>query len=54
MGFLGSFFGVFCFVIGIPLGLLVGFFLFVYSEAKQVKVSTFFSLFIFLLHDQFL
>jgi ABC-type phosphate transport system permease subunit len=42
MGFLGSFFGVFGFVIGIPLGLLVGFFLFVYSEAKQVKVSTFF------------
>lgn len=37
MGFFESFLGVFGFAIGIPLGLLLGFFLFVYSESKQVK-----------------
>ncbi|KAL5069452.1 hypothetical protein RYX36_020339 [Vicia faba] len=37
MGFFATFFGFLGFAIGIPLGLLVGFFLFVYSEAKQVK-----------------
>jgi len=42
MGFFESFLGVFGFAIGIPLGLLLGFFLFVYSESKQVKVSVFF------------
>ena len=39
MGFLSSFLGVFGFAVGIPLGLLVGFFLFVYSETKHVKVN---------------
>ncbi|CAL5209204.1 unnamed protein product [Lathyrus oleraceus] len=38
MGFFATFFGFLGFALGIPLGLLVGFFLFVYSEAKQVKV----------------
>ncbi|XP_058741256.1 synaptotagmin-3 [Vicia villosa] len=38
MGFFATFFGFLGFAIGIPLGLLVGFFLFVYSEAKPVKV----------------
>jgi hypothetical protein len=38
MGFLSTFFGILGFGIGIPLGLLVGFFLFIYSEAKDVKV----------------
>uniref|UniRef100_A0A2N9EQZ2 C2 domain-containing protein n=1 Tax=Fagus sylvatica TaxID=28930 RepID=A0A2N9EQZ2_FAGSY len=37
MGFLSTFFGILGFGIGIPLGLLVGFFLFIYSEAKDVK-----------------
>lgn len=39
MGFVGSFLGIFGFAIGIPFGLLLGFFLFVYSETKQVKVT---------------
>ncbi|CAK8573155.1 unnamed protein product [Lathyrus sativus] len=38
MGFFATFFAFLGFALGIPLGLLVGFFLFVYSEAKQVKV----------------
>ncbi|KAJ1406394.1 Synaptotagmin-like mitochondrial-lipid-binding domain [Sesbania bispinosa] len=37
MGLVSSFLGILGFTIGIPLGLLVGFFLFVYSETKQVK-----------------
>ncbi|MED6127490.1 Synaptotagmin-3 [Stylosanthes scabra] len=37
MGLFGSFLGIIGFVFGIPLGLLVGFFVFVYSETKQVK-----------------
>ncbi|XP_027366800.1 synaptotagmin-3 isoform X2 [Abrus precatorius] len=37
MGLLGSFLGIIGFAVGIPLGLLVGFFLFVYSETKHVK-----------------
>lgn len=37
MGLLGSFFGVLGFALGIPLGLVIGFFLFVYSETKHVK-----------------
>uniref|UniRef100_K7MYE2 Uncharacterized protein n=2 Tax=Glycine subgen. Soja TaxID=1462606 RepID=K7MYE2_SOYBN len=37
MGFVSSFLGIFGFAVGIPLGLLVGFFLFVYSETKHVK-----------------
>lgn len=37
MGLISSFFGILGFFIGIPLGLLVGFFVFVYSETKQVK-----------------
>ncbi|RZB69243.1 Synaptotagmin-1, partial [Glycine soja] len=37
MGFVSSFLGVFGFAVGIPLGLLVGFFLFVYSKTKHVK-----------------
>lgn len=41
MGLISSFLGLFGFAIGIPLGLLVGFFLFVYSEAEEVKVSGF-------------
>ncbi|XP_061347058.1 synaptotagmin-3 [Gastrolobium bilobum] len=39
MGLVSSFFGILGFAIGIPLGLLVGFFVFVYSETKQVKDS---------------
>jgi len=39
MGFVSSFLGIFGFAVGIPLGLLVGFFLFVYSETKHVKVN---------------
>ncbi|KAB1199637.1 Synaptotagmin-3 [Morella rubra] len=37
MGFLSTFLGILGFGIGIPLGLLVGFYLFVYSEAKDVE-----------------
>ncbi|KAI4346323.1 hypothetical protein L6164_007230 [Bauhinia variegata] len=37
MAFVSTFFSVFGFAIGIPLGLLVGFFLFVYSEPEQVE-----------------
>ena len=39
MGFVSSFLGVLGFAVGIPLGLLVGFFLFVYSKTKHVKVN---------------
>ncbi|KAI9086873.1 hypothetical protein K1719_031196 [Acacia pycnantha] len=38
MGLISSILGIIGFCIGIPLGLLVGFFLFVYSEPKEVKV----------------
>ncbi|VVA12227.1 PREDICTED: synaptotagmin-3 [Prunus dulcis] len=37
MGFLSSLLGIFGFGIGIPLGLLVGFFLFIYSKPKEVE-----------------
>ncbi|XP_054804390.1 synaptotagmin-3 isoform X2 [Prosopis cineraria] len=37
MGLISSILGILGFSIGIPLGLLVGFFLFVYSEPKEVK-----------------
>ncbi|KAK7338150.1 hypothetical protein VNO77_18750 [Canavalia gladiata] len=37
MGLVGKFLGVLGFAVGISLGLLVGFFLFVYSETKHVK-----------------
>ncbi|KAK7343857.1 hypothetical protein VNO77_12937 [Canavalia gladiata] len=37
MGLVGSFLGILGFAVGIPVGLLVGFFLFVYSETKHVK-----------------
>jgi tetrahydromethanopterin S-methyltransferase subunit G len=38
MGFLSTFLGILGFGIGILFGLLVGFFLFVYSEPKDVEV----------------
>ncbi|KAK7270330.1 hypothetical protein RIF29_23396 [Crotalaria pallida] len=37
IGLMSSFFGIIGFAIGIPLGLFIGFFLFVYSEPIQVK-----------------
>ncbi|KAG4910741.1 hypothetical protein JHK87_056857 [Glycine soja] len=37
MGLVSSFLGILGFAVGIPLGLFVGFFLFVYSETKHVK-----------------
>ncbi|KAJ7970449.1 synaptotagmin-3 [Quillaja saponaria] len=37
MGFLSSFLGIFGFLIGISVGLLVGFFFFIYSEPKDVE-----------------
>lgn len=37
MGFLGSFLGILGFGIGIPFGLLIGFYLFIYSEPEDVK-----------------
>lgn len=37
MGFLSTIFGVLGFAIGLPLGLVVGFYLFVYSQPKDVK-----------------
>nr|XP_023897370.1 synaptotagmin-3 [Quercus suber]POE54782.1 synaptotagmin-3 [Quercus suber] len=37
MGFLSTFLGIIGFGIGVPLGLLIGFFFFIYSEAKDVK-----------------
>lgn len=37
MGFLGSFLGILGFGIGIPFGLVIGFYLFIYSEPKDVK-----------------
>ncbi|XP_057989404.1 synaptotagmin-3 isoform X2 [Hevea brasiliensis] len=37
MGFLSTFLGVFGFGFGLPIGLLLGFFLFVYSHPKDVK-----------------
>nr|XP_017188132.1 synaptotagmin-3-like isoform X2 [Malus domestica] len=39
MGFVSSLVGILGFGIGIPLGLLVGFFLFVYSNPKEVEVD---------------
>ena len=39
MGLVSSFLGILGFAVGIPLGLFVGFFLFVYSETKHVKVN---------------
>ncbi|KAG7031971.1 Synaptotagmin-3, partial [Cucurbita argyrosperma subsp. argyrosperma] len=39
MGFFGTVFGILGFGIGLPLGLLVGFFIFVCSEPKDVKVD---------------
>ncbi|XP_042952098.1 synaptotagmin-3 isoform X3 [Carya illinoinensis] len=38
MGFLSTFLGIIGFGFGIPMGLLVGFFLFIYSEAKDVEL----------------
>jgi hypothetical protein len=38
MGFLGTLLGILGFGIGILFGLLVGFFLFIYSEPKDVEV----------------
>ncbi|KAK9283339.1 hypothetical protein L1049_011579 [Liquidambar formosana] len=37
MGFLSSFLGILGFGIGIPIGLLIGFFFFIYSEPRAVK-----------------
>ncbi|KAL5569341.1 hypothetical protein UlMin_025916 [Ulmus minor] len=37
MGFISSFLGVLGFGIGVPLGLLVGFFLFIYSKPREVQ-----------------
>ena len=39
MGFLGSLLGIIGFGIGIPLGLLLGFLLFIYVEPGDVKVT---------------
>lgn len=47
MVFLGSLLGILGFGIGIPLGLLVGFYYFVYSEPKEVEVKPIFTLFMF-------
>lgn len=41
MGFLSSLLVILGFGIGIPLGLLVGFFLFIYSKPKEVEVNPF-------------
>uniref|UniRef100_A0A2P2JKP4 Uncharacterized protein n=1 Tax=Rhizophora mucronata TaxID=61149 RepID=A0A2P2JKP4_RHIMU len=38
MGFFSTFLGVLGFGFGLPVGLLLGFFLFVYSHPKDVKV----------------
>lgn len=38
MGFLSSLLGAIGFGIGIPIGLLVGFFLFIYSKPREVEV----------------
>jgi hypothetical protein len=38
MGFLGSLLGIIGFGIGIPVGLLLGFFLFIYVEPGDVEV----------------
>jgi hypothetical protein len=38
MGFLNAFLEFLGFGIGLPFGLLIGFFLFVYSKPKDVKV----------------
>ena len=40
MGFLSSLLDIVGFGIGIPFGLLVGFFLFVYSQPKDVQVPS--------------
>ncbi|XP_023533103.1 synaptotagmin-3-like isoform X1 [Cucurbita pepo subsp. pepo] len=37
MGFFGTVFGILGFGIGLPLGIFIGFFIFVYSETKDVK-----------------
>lgn len=39
MGFLSTLLDIVGFGIGIPIGLLVGFFLFVYSQPKDVQVG---------------
>lgn len=38
MGFVGTFVGILGFGIGLPIGLVVGFFLFIYSKPKEVEV----------------
>lgn len=52
MGFLGTILGVLGFGIGLPVGLLLGFLLFVYSKPKHVEVII--QLLIYLLFDHFL
>lgn len=37
MGFVSTFLGIVGFAIGLPIGLILGFFLFVYSKPKEVK-----------------
>ncbi|GER51268.1 calcium-dependent lipid-binding family protein [Striga asiatica] len=37
MGFLSSLLGIFGFAIGLPLGVLIGFYLFIFSESKDVE-----------------
>ncbi|KAL3649702.1 hypothetical protein CASFOL_006105 [Castilleja foliolosa] len=39
MGLLSSLLGIFGFGIGLPFGLLIGFYLFIYSESKDVKLK---------------
>lgn len=61
MGFVGSLLGIIGFGIGIPLGLLLGFFLFIYIKPGDVKVintsthlSSFFSSLVFLIINNYL
>jgi len=41
MGFVSTFLGIVGFAIGLPIGLILGFFLFVYSKPKEIKVCPF-------------
>ena len=47
MGFLSSLLEILGFGIGIPLGLVVGFYYFIYSKPKEVEVKSIVSLFMF-------
>lgn len=47
MGFVSSFLGILGFGIGLPLGLLVGFFFFIYSKPNEPEVCLYIYIYIY-------